>query len=295
MSDKIVFLTGGTGSFGQGFVSHLLNDREVSMVRVYSRDEHKQTEMRKYFQNDRVSFYIGDIRDMGRLVDAMDGSNYVVHAAALKQAPMGEIEPQEFIKTNILGSMNVVNAALALGVEKAILISTDKAVEPINLYGATKMCAERIFIQADKMRGTRLTRFGCTRYGNVAGTKGSIIPLLMSLGPNEPSIIYDPEATRFWITLEDAYEFVLDSLKEMEGGEIFIPRLKSVRVKDIVEAVRGQKPIVIRGPRIGDKRHEVLDVNYTTGERYSSDKNEFLSVFDIREHVYKRNGISLLA
>lgn len=289
MRDTIVFLTGGTGSFGRGFVKHLLEDPDISMVRIYSRDEHKQREMRKQFQSDRVSFFIGDVRDRERLQDAMDGSHWVVHAAALKQAPIGEIEPQEFVKTNILGSMNVVNAAMNLNLAKVILVSTDKAVEPINLYGASKMCAERIFVQADKMRGTKRTRFACTRYGNVAGTAGSIIPILLDLKDNEPSIIYDEEATRFWITLDEANKFVFESIREMKGGEIFIPKLKSVRVKDIFEAIRPGREVVKRSPRLGDKRHEVLYVNYTTNERYSSDHNEFISIEEIRD--YAKNGL----
>lgn len=283
---KIVFLTGGTGSFGQGFVSHLLQDQEVSMVRVFSRDEHKQRAMRERFRHERVSFFIGDVRDKDRLLDAMESSDWVVHAAALKQAPLGEIEPQEFVKTNIQGSINVVQAAFEVGAERALLVSTDKAVEPINLYGATKMCAERVFVQADACRGARKTRFACTRYGNVANTNGSIIPILLGLPAGQPATVYDPQATRFWISLDEANRFVLKSLREMQGGETFIPRLKAVRVTDIVKAVRPDSPMVVGHPRAGDKRHEVLDMDPATGYRYSSDAAEMMTVEEIRENVF---------
>lgn len=279
---KIIFLTGGTGSFGLSFVKHLLDDPDVSMVRIFSRDEHKQREMRDRFKTDRVSFFIGDVRDKDRLIDAMIHSHFVVHAAALKQAPIGEIEPQEFIKTNILGSINVITASKLCGIEKCLLLSTDKAVEPINLYGATKMCAERAFLQADALRGLSRTRFACTRYGNVAYSKGSIIPILESLSPLEPSVIYDANATRFWIDLNEANKFVLESLKKMSGGEIFIPKLKSVRIVDIVEAIRPGCPVVVGNPRPGDKTHEVLSIN---GRRYQSNENEFMSVEDIRNAI----------
>lgn len=276
---KIVFLTGGTGSFGQAFTARLLKDSRISMVRIFSRDEHKQAKMRRDFP-DRVSFFIGDIRDEARLIDAMQDSNYVVHAAALKQAPLGEIEPGEFIKTNIFGSMNVISASRKCGVEKSIFISSDKAVEPWNLYGATKMCAERLFIQADAMRGLSQTRFAMTRYGNVAWTNGSIIPTLMSLPSDEPTPIYDDKATRFWITLDKATDFVFKSLMSMRGGEIFIPPMKSARVVDIAQAVRPDKPIKILGSRHGDKRHEVISVN---GTRKTSDLNEFMTIEEIRK------------
>ena len=279
---KIVLVTGGTGSFGKGFVRLLLKKPWVRMVRVFSRDEHKQREMRAALGSSRISYYIGDVRDRDRLYRAMDGAHWVVHAAALKQAPLGETEPQEFIKTNVQGSLNVIEACWLENVERAILISTDKAVEPINLYGATKMCAERSFLSADKTRGTKKTRFSVVRYGNVAGTAGSVIPIYRSIPIGEPTPIFDPEATRFWITLEDANKFVLDSLLKMKGGEVFIPKMKSVRVVDIARAIRPYSKIKVLGPREGDKPHEVLSVN---GHRYSSDKNEFLSIGEIRKYA----------
>lgn len=277
---KIVLITGGTGSFGHGFVRTILADPEIGMVRIFSRDEHKQRLMRLAFP-DRVSFYIGDVRDKDRLMRAMDGCDWVVHAAALKQAPLGETEPQEFIKTNITGSINIIEASQDAGVQKAILISTDKAVEPINLYGATKMCAEKAFLQADVTRGTKKTRFSVVRYGNVACTNGSIIPVFLSLG-SSPTLICDPDATRFWITLEQANKFVFESLKSMNGGETFIPKMKSVRITDIADAIRPGRPAMVIGLRNGDKLHEIIEVNQF-GERITSDKNEFVTVEEIKD------------
>lgn len=287
MRDSIVVITGGTGSFGQGFVRLLLEDSNVRMVRVFSRDEHKQRLMRERLLLDypngrteqRVSFFIGDIRDRERLRRAFDGATHVVHAAALKQAPLGETEASEFIKTNIIGTENVVAAAKEEGVEKALLISSDKAVEPINLYGATKMCAERIFLNADLMRGTRKTRFSCTRYGNVVGTNGSVIPAWLALPKDAPTPVTDIHATRFWITLRQANVFVYQSLSRMQGGEVFIPLMKSVNILELAKTVRPNSEIRVVGLRPGDKRHEVLSID--GDKRYSSDKNEFLTPADI--------------
>lgn len=282
----IVFLTGGTGSFGQGFVKLLLQQPDVEMIRVYSRDEHKQRAMREEFKSDRISFYIGDIRDIYRLRRALDGATHVVHAAALKQAPLGEIEPYEFIKTNVHGTSNVIESCLSEGVERSLLISSDKAVEPINLYGATKMCAEKLFLQSDVMRGTKRTRFSVVRYGNVAGTNGSIIPKLLALRGDVPSPVYDAEATRFWITLEEANQFVLDSLKTMEGGEICIPSMPSVKVMDIIEAIRPGKTVALLPKRIGDKTHEIVSLN----PRMVSNDNKFLTVQEIRDSIFNSLG-----
>lgn len=277
---KTVLLTGGTGSFGSGFVRTLISDPEVHHVRVYSRDEHKQQDLRKLVPSEKVSFFMGDVRDRDRLSRVAEGCQWIVHAAALKQAPVGEVQPQEFIKTNVFGSMNVVEAALSAKAEKCLLISTDKAVEPINLYGATKMCAERVFLQATKMQTH--TKFACTRYGNVAGSRGTIIPIFKALKDAEPTPVTEPDATRFWISLDEAYKFVLKSLKDMQGGEVFIPKLKSWRVIDLAEAMRPGKPVIIIGHRDGDKKHEVLSVN---GTRYSSDKNDFMSIEEIRAGI----------
>lgn len=288
MRDSIILLTGGTGSFGQGFVRLLMGDQNVRMVRVFSRDEHKHRSMRDSLKRDlgaaveqRVSFFIGDVRDYGRLKRAMDGATHVVHAAALKQAPLGETEASEFIKTNIAGTENVVEVAKEEGVEKALLISSDKAVEPINLYGATKMCAERVFLNADLMRGTSKTRFSCTRYGNVVGTNGSVIPAWLALPDNEPTPVTDIHSTRFWITLQDANVFVYHALSRMQGGEVFIPQMKAVSILTLAKAIRPNSEIRIVGLRPGDKRHEVISINGNE-TRLSSDKAELLSEGEIR-------------
>lgn len=275
---KTIVITGGTGSFGKGFVKLLLEATDWH-IRVFSRDEHKQRAMRETVPADRVAFYIGDVRDRERLTDAFDNADYVVHAAALKQAPLGEIEPWEFISTNTIGAKNVVSAARAAGVSKCLLISTDKALEPINLYGATKMCAERIFADADRMRGTSKTRFAFTRYGNVVGTAGSVVPLFASLPPGVRTPICHPEATRFWISLQDANRFVLESLVHMDGGEAFIPQMKMVRILSLARVMRPKEDINIIGLRPGDKLHEVISLE----PRLSSDMAPEMSDDEIRE------------
>jgi len=300
MGWNTVLLTGGTGSFGRHFIEKLLDDQAIGMVRVYSRGEHRQRALRDDLakrrpgDTPRVSFYIGDVRDAPRLRRAMHGCDWVVHAAALKQAPLGEIEPQEFIKTNVFGSANVAEAAMDLRVEKALLISTDKAVEPINLYGATKMCAEKIFLAMDSMQrqnlsdGAKSTRFACVRYGNVAMTAGSVIPAFIELDDGEPTPICHALATRFWITLEEATRFVLESIKAMDGGEVFIPAMRSVRIMDVAEAIRPGKPITMVGLRPGDKLHETI---WSDGmSRRTSDGGDFLSIEEIREHAFQAAG-----
>lgn len=274
---KTVLITGGTGSFGKGFVNLLLQQEDVKMVRIFSRDEHKQRQLRSEVASERVSFYIGDIRDKDRLYRAMDGVDWVVHAAALKQSPLGEIEPEEFIKTNVAGSIAVKDAAIDAKVKKCLLISSDKAVEPINLYGATKMCAERVFQQADAMRGTSETRFAFTRYGNVVGTAGSVVPFYASLPPEAPTPVTHLGATRFWITLKDANQFVLDSLRRMLGGECFIPKMKSVRIVDLARVMRPGAPTHLTGLRPGDKVHELI----SSEPRQSSGENEVLTSDEI--------------
>lgn len=280
-----VLLTGGTGSFGRGFIKTLLEDKsEDYHVRVYSRCEHKQRQLLQDFPDGKVACFLGDIRDKERLERVARGVDWIVHAAALKQAPLGETEAQEFIKTNIQGSLNVIEAGR--NAEKCLLISSDKAVEPINLYGATKMVAEKAFLQADALRDSPLSTFGarfaCTRYGNVAGTSGSIIPLFQALRDDEPTPITDPAATRFWISLSEANRFVLETMRLSDdrfGGKIHTPKLKSVSVAAVAEAIRPGKPFKVIGLRPGDKLHEKLDADYSSGN------NEQMSVEDIRQAV----------
>jgi UDP-N-acetylglucosamine 4,6-dehydratase len=278
---KTVLITGGTGSFGKGFANLLLQQEDIKMVRIFSRDEHKQRQLRQEISSDRISFYIGDIRDKDRLYRAMDGVDWVVHAAALKQSPLGEIEPEEFIKTNVTGSIAVKDAAIDAKVKKCLLISSDKAVEPINLYGASKMCAERVFQQADAMRGTSETRFAFTRYGNVVGTAGSVVPYYASLPANRPTPVTHVGATRFWITLPSANQFVLDCLRRMVGGECFIPKMKSVRIIDLARAMRPDVATQLTGLRPGDKIHELV----SSDPRQSSGENEFLTPDEILRDI----------
>jgi len=261
LRDKVVLITGGTGSFGQGFVKKLLQT-DVQVIRIFSRDEHKQKDMEEKFPDSRLRFFLGDIRDKDRIRLAMRDVDYVIHAAAYKQVQKAEYNPGEAIKTNIYGTENVVAAALENNVETMLLVSTDKAVQPINLYGATKMCAERYVIAANSYRGKGRTKFCVTRYGNVAGTRSTVVPLFFELKLSGKHIpISDKESTRFWLTLEEANEFVLNCLdleRQLHGGEIFIPLLASIKIIDLKEVIAPELPVIFTGLRPGDKLHETL-------------------------------------
>lgn len=259
-SKKIILLTGGTGSFGQAFAEIMLKKYNPKIIRIFSRDELKQWEMEKKFNRDkRLRFFIGDVRDEQRLKRAMDGVHFVVHAAALKQVPMCEYNPFEAVKTNILGAQNVINAAIDHNVEKVMSISSDKAVNPVNLYGATKMCMEKLFIAANAYVGDeRRTKMSCVRYGNVIGSRGSIIPLFKEQKNRGTITITDKRMTRFWITLEDGVEFVIKSLEKMHGGEVFVPRIPSMKVLDFAEVIAEGCKIKSIGIRPGEKIHECL-------------------------------------
>ena len=262
--DKVVLLIGGTGSFGSGFVK-LLSEQHPKAIRIYSRDEHKQGALlNEYAHKGNVSGFIGDIRDKDRLQRAMEDVDIVIHAAALKCVQSCEYNPLETIKTNISGSMNIIDVALDHNVEKVLAISSDKAVNPLNLYGATKMCMERLVITANAYRGLKKrTKFCCTRYGNVAGSRGSIIPIWKEMMfKKQPITITNPQATRFWLTLPEANQFVmecLDLMDTMSGGEIFVPKMSSVKVMDVFKALtNGLYQFTIIGDRVGDKLHETL-------------------------------------
>lgn len=259
-SEKIILLTGGTGSFGQKFVEVMLKEYNPKTIRIFSRDELKQWEMAQKFNHDeRLRFFIGDIRDKGRLERAMDGVDIVVHAAALKQVPLCEYNPFEAVKTNILGAQNVIEAALDRNVERVIAISTDKAVNPVNLYGATKMCMEKLFIAANSYVGPkRQTKMSCVRYGNVVGSRGSVIPLFKKQRQTGRITITDPRMTRFWITLEQGVRFVINCIEKMHGGEIFVPKIPSMRIMDLAKAVAPECEIEFIGIRPGEKIHECL-------------------------------------
>ena len=257
---KSILITGGTGSFGKKFIKTILARYSPKKVIVYSRDELKQYEMALEYNAPAMRYFIGDVRDEGRLTKAMDGVDYVVHAAALKHVPIAEYNPMECIKTNINGAENVINAALACGVEKVVALSTDKAANPINLYGATKLASDKLFVAANNIKGSKKTTFSVVRYGNVVGSRGSVVPFFKKLvddGATEIPIT-DPRMTRFWITLEQGVEFVIKSFERMYGGEIYVPKIPSMRVVDIALALAPNLPMKVIGIRPGEKLHEVM-------------------------------------
>lgn len=258
-SKQTILVTGGTGSFGKKFIEIMLNEYHPAKLIVYSRDELKQHEMRAHgFDHPSLRYFIGDIRDQQRLRRALHGVDIVVHAAALKQVPACEYNPMEAIKTNILGSSNVIDAALDAGVPKVIALSTDKAVNPVNLYGATKLAAEKLFIQSNAYAGGTSTRFSCVRYGNVVGSRGSVVPVFLQQRTTGKVSITDDRMTRFWISLEQGVRFVIRCLEEMQGGEVFVPKIPSMTVIDLARAVAPEAEINRIGIRPGEKLHEVL-------------------------------------
>ncbi|PXY31869.1 UDP-N-acetylglucosamine 4,6-dehydratase (inverting) [Prauserella muralis] len=255
-----ILLTGGTGSFGKAFITHALERLNPRRLVVLSRDELKQYEVRRHFGDDpRLRWFIGDVRDRRRLERAMHGVDYVVHAAALKQVDTGEYNPFEFVQTNVMGSQNVIEAAIDTGVRKVVALSTDKASSPINLYGATKLCADRMFISANHYAATHPTRFSVVRYGNVMASRGSVIPFFRSLAERGESLpITHKEMTRFWITLPQAVRFVVDSFDQMHGGELYVPRIPSMRLVDLAQAIAPGSPMHEVGIRPGEKLHEEM-------------------------------------
>jgi UDP-N-acetylglucosamine 4,6-dehydratase/5-epimerase len=259
-NDKSILITGGTGSFGKQFVKGILEKYKPKKLIIYSRDELKQFEMEQDFHDDCMRYFIGDVRDRDRLIQAMNGVDYVVHAAALKQVPAAEYNPMECIKTNIHGAENVIHAALANEVEKVIALSTDKAANPINLYGATKLASDKLFVAANNMAGGHATRFSAVRYGNVVGSRGSVVPFFRKRIAEGAEFlpITDSRMTRFWITLRQGVDFVLKNFERMHGGEIFVPRIPSVSVVDLAKAMAPELPHKIIGIRPGEKLHEVM-------------------------------------
>lgn len=257
---KSILVTGGTGTFGRAFCRELLANHEPTRVIVYSRDEYKQSVMaeEKVFNRKRMRFFLGDVRDQRRLVRAMGGVDVVVHAAALKQVPAAEYNPIEFIKTNINGATNVVEAALTAGVGKVVALSTDKAVNPLNLYGATKLCSDKVFIAANSYSGSGGTRFSVVRYGNVLGSRGSVIPIFLEQKRKGKITVTDLAMTRFFMTVQRGVNFVMQSIESMEGGELFVPKIRSCRVKDIIEVIAPECEQETIGMRPGEKLHELL-------------------------------------
>ncbi len=259
-NDKSILVTGGTGSFGHKFIATLLARYKPRRLIVFSRDELKQYEMQQRFDAPCMRYFLGDVRDVERLVQAMRDVDYVVHAAALKQVPAAEYNPMECIKTNIHGAQNVIEAALANEVEKVIALSTDKAANPINLYGATKLASDKLFVAANNLVGRHRTRFAVVRYGNVVGSRGSVVPFfskLLAEGAKELPIT-DARMTRFWITLQQGVDFVLADFARMHGGEVFVPKIPSARITDLAEAIAPGLPCRHIGIRPGEKLHEIM-------------------------------------
>jgi len=257
---KSILITGGTGSFGRKFTQMILAKYSPKKVIIFSRDELKQFDMQQQFDDPRMRYFIGDVRDPERLRRAMHGVDYVVHAAALKQVPAAEYNPMECIKTNINGAENVINAALDSNVKKVIALSTDKAANPINLYGATKLASDKLFVAANNMAGGYQTTFSVVRYGNVVGSRGSVVPFFQKLkneGADHLPITH-PEMTRFWLPLEHAIDFVFDSFTRMHGGELFVPKIPSVKITDLAQSIAPELPQKVIGIRPGEKLHEIM-------------------------------------
>jgi len=316
---QTILVTGGTGSFGKHFCKIMLEKYKPQVIRIYSRDELKQHEMRQQFGEEFLRYFIGDVRDPDRLRRAMEGVDMVVHAAALKQVPSCEYNPFEAVKTNIYGAQNVIDAAIDVGVKKVIALSSDKAVNPVNLYGATKLCSDKIIIQGNYYSGPRGSRFSCVRYGNVIGSRGSVIPLFRDQKKTGKITITDKRMTRFWLTLDQAVELVLEGCNHMHGGEIFVPKIPSMKIVDLAKAIAPDCDIEVIGIRPGEKIHEVLiteeegrntvmyngmyvimpnhswwqKLNYNAGKRlsdgfrYTSNNNdEWLTVDDLKKIIY---------
>jgi UDP-N-acetylglucosamine 4,6-dehydratase len=260
-SKSAVLITGGTGTFGRKCVEHLLNEKNPRRLVVFSRDELKQHEMRASFPDGPTSpirYFIGDVRDKDRLARAFDGIDIVVHAAAMKQVPACEYNPFEAVQTNILGAKNIIDVAIDAGVKRVIAVSTDKAVSPVNLYGATKLVAEKLFTQGNMYSGAHSARFACTRYGNVVGSRGSVVPLFLRQREEGRITLTDPEMTRFWITIDQGVRFVIKCVELMKGGEIFVPKIPSMRLRDLANAIGNGCRQEVVGIRSGEKIHELL-------------------------------------
>ena len=291
LKNKSVLVTGGTGSFGKSFVKRLLKDDEVKKIIVFSRDELKQFEMQSDLDSPKMRYFLGDVRDFSRLKQATDGVDVIVHAAAIKQIPAAEYNPMEAIKTNIIGAENIVNAAIQNGISRVIALSTDKAANPANLYGATKLCSDKLMIAGNVLAGRHPTRFAVVRYGNVLGSRGSVIPFFKEQKVKGTIPITDVEMTRFWLTLNEGVDFVINSLSRMQGGEIFVPKIPSFKVTDVAKVVAPKVPTKIIGIRPGEKLHEVMitedDSAFT---REFEDYYAILAPFLLETDFYQKNG-----
>ena len=272
LDDSSVLITGGSGTLGISLIKELLGNSKVRRIAIYSRDELKQSQLKNYFgQDSRLRWFIGDIRDLDRLKRALHGVDFVIHAAALKQVDTGEYNPMEFIKTNVLGSQNVIEASIDPGVKKVIALSTDKASSPINLYGATKLTADKLFVAANNYSIAYGTAFSVVRYGNVMGSRGSVIPYFRDLASaNKPLPITDFRMTRFWISTVEAVRFILKSFEVMDGGELYVPKIPSMKIIDLAEVIAPNGNLVEIGLRPGEKLHE--EMNTTLGDYFPKNK-----------------------
>ncbi|MDD2999345.1 MAG: UDP-N-acetylglucosamine 4,6-dehydratase (inverting) [Erysipelotrichia bacterium] len=259
LTGKSILVTGGTGSFGKAFVRRALREYDPHKIIIYSRDEFKQYQMAQLFPSDKLRFFIGDVRDEKRLYRALAGGvDYVIHAAAMKHVPASEYNPFEAVQTNIMGAQNLINTSIDAGVQKVVALSTDKACNPVNLYGATKLCSDKLFVAANAYSGKMITRFSVVRYGNVLGSRGSVVPFFQKLAPTGELPITDERMTRFWITLPEAVKFVINSFPLMKGGELFIPKIPSMRITDLAQAVAPGCSYKVIGVRPGEKLHEMM-------------------------------------
>lgn len=285
--NKVILVTGGTGSFGKKFTKILLAEKEPKKIIIFSRDELKQHEMRVAgYDDSRLRYFIGNVRDRDRLTRAMHGVDIVVHAAALKQVPACEYNPMEAIKTNIQGTSNVIEAALDAGVGKVLSLSTDKAVSPANLYGGTKLVAEKLVIQSNNYAAGTSTRYACVRYGNVVGSRGSVVPLFLKQRASGVITITDERMTRFWLSLEQGVHFVINCIDEMQGGEVFVPKIPSTKVVDLARAIAPDAEIEIIGIRPGEKLHEEL---LSADEARNSVERETMYIIKPPQTLWKRN------
>ena len=296
--NKTILITGGTGSFGKSFVNRILTHYpEIKKIIIFSRDELKQFEFQNQLSGEalkKTRFFLGDVRDADRLNRAMEGVNYVVHAAALKQVPAAEYNPMEFIKTNIIGAENVINACISQGVTRVVALSTDKAAAPVNLYGATKLCSDKLFVAANNIRGSRDLKFAVVRYGNVMGSRGSVIPFFLQVREKGEIPITDPEMTRFNISLDEGVDMVLYALQQQWGGEIFVPKIPSYKILDVAEAVAPSASTRVVGIRPGEKVHEEM---ITQADSYSTfDLGPYYAIlpqvplFSLADYAEKNNA-----
>jgi UDP-N-acetylglucosamine 4,6-dehydratase len=284
-NNKSIIITGGTGSFGHECTSLLLKKYKPKKIIIFSRDEFKQYQMQKIFNKKCMRYFIGDVRDEARLMVAFRKVDYVIHAAALKQVPAAEYNPTEYINTNIMGAQNVIKAALYSDVKMVMALSTDKAVNPINLYGATKLASDKLFVAANNIAGGHRTRFSITRYGNVVGSRGSVLPVFQELISKKNNFlpITDERMTRFWINLSDGVNFVLKNFYRMHGGEIFIPKIPSIRITDLAKAIAPNIKIKVVGIRPGEKLHEAMCI-----------KEESEYTFEYKDFYVVKSAISFL-